>query len=148
MTLASTLSAVQSFIIDNFDFDEDTCRIEDEGIFDFIQTRSHVEQKAALLVFGGGISDNANVEFGAITMGWSVDCHFFFRISSTDLQHYSALARDMVDDFILSVAPDSTLGNTVLHSYISNVEPIALMERGKFSYYWVPISIVVVDNIS
>jgi len=148
MSLALALTGTRDFIINNISgFTLSNCSVNDEDIFDYIQTTDAAVKKCVIVSPESFTSDSIS-EFRSSTIYWGVLVNVFFMIDTTDIVTPLDNSISFVDELILKISQDSKMDDSVSRARIVGGGPLLTYKRANYIYYLFPVEITVTDNIS
>lgn len=148
MGLSAALDGTRDFIINNMTgFTLNNCSVNNEDIFDYIQTTDAAVKKCVLVspeTFSAGTAS----EFRSSTIFWGVLINVFFMVADDDIVTPLTNTIAFVDEFVLDVSRDSSLDLSVGTAKIVGGGPLLTYKRSSYLYYLFPLEINVRENIS
>lgn len=147
MGLDASLSSVVSFIISNVPtYTADTCKLQDESVFEYIQSGA-TNYTTCIVVDYGGFDNMRGGEFRSSMINWRINVNAFFMITEEYGDAFDA-ARLFLENIILQVSRNPFLSGGVMGAYASSGREISVYSRGNYRYLMAPLVIEVRDNIS
>jgi hypothetical protein len=148
MSYRAAVESVRDFVINHIPgFDAESCSVGDETIFEYIQSRSVGDRKAVLVSPEPFSADPVTEQMGA-TIRWTVGVNAFFGINSDDIITPMMGAIDFADEFLVGITRNPNLDDGVYSVKLSSGGPLMTYSRANFYYFLMPLTVVILDNIS
>ena len=130
------MAAMRDYIIDNTDFTEDNCVIEDVGVFNVVQMMES-PKKCIIVGFNGALPASQVSDFGSLLIDWGIVVNAFFLLQGSPEDRLPILdaAYTFLDDFLLLIIQDSTLGSQVMDARLVEIEPPMTYTRNDMSEF-------------
>lgn len=153
--IVDIINGFVNHIINNLDgFDSNNCKgFDNETVLDYIISKdlTPYPQQGVILSFGGVMeAKEIASEFGGMVTRWVVISNAFFPLSGDDDDEQQQIqnAYEFIDNLLLSVVQDSTLGNTCMDARLFDAEPpLEYKRNGVNTYLLISMRFVVLENI-
>lgn len=153
--LVDTINGFANFIINNVDgFTTHNCKgFDNESVLDYIikTDLTPYPQQGIILSYGGvAPANDIASEFGGMVTRWVVIMNAFFPLSGNedDEQEQKMNAYEFVDNLLLEVVQDSTLGGACMDIRLYDAEaPLEYQRNGVNTYLLISMRFVVLENI-
>lgn len=145
MSLSAVSSAVvQHVITAHPDLTVDTCKVNDESVFEYMLTNG--EDECCVIAIDKFFFPGT-AEFQSVFTNWNFTINAFFHVKNSDYLSSIDAAMTFVDNMVDYTKANNTLGGTVLDFKIKSGGPILSYKRGVNYYILAPIDVVAEENI-
>lgn len=149
MGSTNTIATLTSWIINEFTgLTTDNCKAMDESVFDYIQTTDGAPDYCVVVDPGGFLALNER-EFRSSSINWRYFINYYHEIYNDGnyMDSYNN-GLQFIDDLILKVSRDPTLGRTVLIASVQAGGTPIPYARGAHRYVMHDVEIRILENIS